>query len=460
VSVKLVSEVGIGTVASGVAKAGADIIQVAGHDGGTGASPASSIKFAGSPWELGLVETHATLLRNGLRERVLLRVDGGLKSGWDVVMAAAMGAEEFGFGTIALIAEGCIMARICHTNKCPVGVTTQNEALRKRFPGTPDNVVTYFGYVAEEVRHILATLGFATLDEMIGQPGVLESRVDSLNLKKTSSLDASYIMTALDCVPIIEQDGCLIYDRSWLNHGEIHDNGYTLDDRVLEDTGVQAAIAGHGQASLSLRIKNTDRSAFARVSGAIASKYSDYGFKGSLKFDLTGGAGQSFCAFNGQGMDVTLRGYANDYVCKGMAGGKVVVSPPSEDDEAAKRSGRRNSAALHNVVGNTVLYGATGGSLLVRGRGGERFAVRNSGALGVVEGLGDHGCEYMTAGNIICLGSTGRNFAAGMTGGLAFVIDDEAWLDGNAGSVPEHLEFPKLVNTESVSVVRLGKEYR
>jgi glutamate synthase (ferredoxin) len=461
VSVKLVSEVGIGTVASGVAKAGADVIQVAGHDGGTGASPASSIKFAGSPWELGLVETHATLLKNGLRERVLLRVDGGLKSGWDVVMAAALGAEEFGFGTIALIAEGCIMARICHTNKCPVGVTTQNEALRKRFPGTPDNVVTYFGYVAEEVRSILATLGYKSLEEVIGKPGVLQSRANSINLKKTSSLDVSYVLDALECVPKIEQDGCLVDDRSWLQHGPVHDNGYTLDDRVLEDAAVQAAIASQGSAALSLKIKNTDRSSFARVSGVIASKYGDHGFKGSLRFALTGGAGQSFCAFNGQGMDITLRGYANDYVCKGMAGGRVVVSPPAEDDEAAKKSGRATSASKYNVVGNTVLYGATGGSLMVRGRGGERFAVRNSGSLGVIEGLGDHGCEYMTAGSIICLGATGRNFGAGMTGGLALVVEDEDWLDGTGGAgVPAHLAFPKLVNTESVSVVRLSKDYK
>ena len=459
VSVKLVSEVGIGTVASGVAKAGADIIQVAGHDGGTGASPASSIKFAGSPWELGLVETHSYLLRNGLRERVLLRVDGGLKSGWDVVMAAAMGAEEFGFGTIALIAEGCIMARICHTNKCPVGVTTQNEALRKRFPGTPDNVVTYFGYVAEEVRHILARLGYRSLNEVIGQPGLLESRASSLGLKKTSGLDVSYVLTSLDCVPRILKDGCLIDDRSWLTKGPVHSNGYTLDDRVLEDESIASAIESQTSASFSTKIKNTDRAALSRVSGVLAAKYGDNSFRGNLRFELSGGAGQSFCAFIGQGMDVVLRGYANDYVCKGMAGGKLVVSPPSEDDEATKKSGREGTASRHSVVGNTVLYGATGGTLLVRGRGGERFAVRNSGALGVVEGLGDHGCEYMTAGNIVCLGNTGRNFAAGMTGGLAFVMDDAAWLDGNsAAGVPDHLQFPNLVNTESVAVVRLGPE--
>ena len=460
VSVKLVSEVGIGTVASGVAKAGADVIQVAGHDGGTGASPASSIKFAGSPWELGLIETHATLLKNGLRDRVLLRVDGGLKSGWDVVMAAAMGAEEFGFGTIALIAEGCIMARICHTNKCPVGVTTQNEALRKRFPGTPDNVVTFFGYVAQEVRSILASLGFRSLDEVIGQPGLLKSRVGEVPLKKTSSFDVSYVLEALDCIPKIQGEGCLVYDRSWLKHGPAFSNGYTFDDSVLEDASVKSAIDNHGTATVSRQIKNIDRSALARVSGVLASKYGDDGFKGSLRFELTGGAGQSFCAFIGKGMDVTLRGYANDYVCKGMASGRVVVSPPTEDDEAAKKFKKGMSASKHSVVGNTVLYGATGGSLMVRGRGGERFAVRNSGALGVIEGLGDHGCEYMTGGTIVCLGSVGRNFGAGMTGGLAFIIDDEAWLDGEAGVVPDHLSFNRLANAETVSIMKADSEYR
>ena len=454
VSVKLVSEVGIGTVSSGVAKAGADIIQISGHDGGTGASPASSIKHAGSPWELGLVESHSTLFNNGLRDRVLLRVDGGLKSGWDVVMAAAMGGEEFGFGTIAMIAEGCIMARICHTNKCPVGVTTQNEALRKRFPGTPDNVVTFFGYVAEEVRHILAELGYKSLDEIIGLPGLLQARKD-LRLKKASNIDVSYVLNSLECKPQKGENFCEINNRKWLKHGPVFSNGHTFDDTILADKDVTEAIEKNKSVRKSYRITNTDRAAFARVSGVIAQKYGDGNFQGRVKFDLTGAAGQSFCAFLSHGMDIVLQGYANDYVCKGMNGGKVVVTPPKADEDASTKSGR---IPQFSVVGNTVLYGATGGSLFARGRGGERFAVRNSGALGVVEGLGDHGCEYMTAGNIVCLGKTGRNFGAGMTGGLAFILPDDNWLDGVSNNA--HYSFNEHVNPESISLVPLTASHK
>ena len=297
VSVKLVSEVGIGTIASGVTKAGADIIQVSGHDGGTGASPASSIKHAGSPWELGLVEVHQTLMKNGLRERVLLRVDGGLKTGWDVVMAAAMGAEEFGFGTIAMIAEGCIMARICHTNKCPVGITTQNEALRKKFPGTPDNIVTFFGYVAEETRHILAELGYTSLDQVIGRPGVLKQRSE-LKLKKTKNVDVSFVLDSLVCTPEEGENFCdpseTPSQRPWLAKGPVFSNGRTFDDILLEDKDIAAAIADQKSVSKTFKITNTDRSAFARISGVLASKYGDDGFQGRLRFSLTGAAGQSF----------------------------------------------------------------------------------------------------------------------------------------------------------------------
>eukprot|EP01041_Mallomonas_annulata_P004704 gene4704-9324_t len=447
VSVKLVSEVGIGTVASGVAKAGADVIQISGHDGGTGASPTSSIKHAGSPWELGLVEAHSALRKNGLRQRVLLRADGGLKSGWDVVMAAAMGAEEYGFGTIAMVAEGCIMARICHTNKCPVGVTTQNEALRKRFPGVPGDVVTFFGFVAEEVRHVLAKLGYRSLEEIIGKPGVLRAR-QGLSLKKTASgVDASYIMDSLPCVLNPTENFCNTdEDRSWLKHGPIVNNGYTLDDKIMEDVEVVKAIDSHGDVSKDVRIMNTDRSSFARISGVIASKYGDKGFKGKLNFAVRGAAGQSFC------MHVSLSGFANDYVGKGMAGGSVTVAPPKSDVTAT-------GASKYSVVGNTVLYGATGGQFNVRGRAGERFAVRNSGAIGLVEGLGDHGCEYMTAGVVICLGSTGRNFGAGMTGGLGFVLEDEDWLDNNSATGSgSMLSFDKLVNAETVTLRHLGSQ--
>jgi len=448
VSVKLVSEVGIGTVASGVAKAGADIIQISGHDGGTGASPVSSIKHAGSPWELGLIESHSTLLKNGLRERVLLRVDGGIKSGWDVVMAAAMGAEEYGFGTIAMIAEGCIMARICHTNKCPVGITTQNEELRKRFPGTPENVVTFFGYVAQEVREILATLGYRSLEEIIGRPGALQMRSE-LRLKKTTNIDLSYLFDNLNCVPKPGENLCGVNgDRSWLKHGPVFDNGVTFDDAVLADPEVVTAIEQHSMVTKKYHINNLDRAALARVSGKIAGRYGDKGFRGALNFQLTGAAGQSFCAFLSQGMNVHLKGFANDYVCKGMAGGRVVISPVFD----------KQVLGSYSVAGNTLLYGATGGELFVRGRVGERFAVRNSGALGVVEGLGDHGCEYMTAGCVVCLGKTGSNFGAGMTGGLAFVIDDESWLEGRGKGTPV-VPFEELLNLESISVKKLTPEY-
>jgi glutamate synthase (ferredoxin) len=442
VSVKLVSEVGIGTVASGVAKAGADIIQISGHDGGTGASPMTSIRHAGSSWELGLVESHAALKRNKLRGRVLLRVDGGLKSGWDVVMAAAMGAEEYGFGTIALIAEGCIMARICHTNKCPVGVTTQREELRKKFPGSPEEVVTYFSYVAEEVRQILAKLGYTSLDEIIGLPHLLAPR-EGLQLKKTKKVDTSFVTDAL----AEGTAGGVVEDRTWIEKGPVNSNGYTIDDILLDDPEVQAALVDQTSVHKTMIIKNTDRAAFSRISGQIAKKYGDKKFAGSMKFDLTGGAGQSFGAFLGQGMELNLVGYANDYVGKGMAGGRIVVRPPVEDLESG---GAR--AASYSMVGNTVMYGATGGALHVRGRGGERFAVRNSGALGVVEGLGDHGCEYMTGGVIVVLGNVGRNFGAGMTGGLAFVLGDEGWL---SGGTPDSFDLPTYTNTGTIKLQKL-----
>merc|ERR1711988_1828245 len=460
VSVKLVSEVGIGTVASGVTKAGADVIQISGHDGGTGASPVSSIKHAGSPWELGLAEAHSTLQQNGLRQKVLLRVDGGLKSGWDVVMAAAMGAEEYGFGTIAMIAEGCIMARICHTNKCPVGVTTQKEELRKIFPGTPQDVVTYFTYVAEEVRHILAQLGYESLEEMIGVQGLLAPRKNMNNLKCSEGLDASFVLNAMNCDYEKGENLCPTdVDREWLDHGDYYSNGYTFDDKILEDVDVQSVIASdNGKITKKYHIINTDRTAFARVSGQIAKKYGDKKFRGELNFELTGGAGQSFCAFLGQGMNVKLNGYANDYVCKGMNGGQVVVSPPKENDDARKASGRSGTAAAHSVVGNTVLYGATGGEMLVRGRAGERFGVRNSGAVALVEGLGDHGCEYMTGGVIVSLGSTGRNLAAGMTGGLAFILDDEAWLDSTPAATNK-VPLEKLLNGDSAQIYTMDASY-
>ncbi|WP_019498548.1 glutamate synthase-related protein [Pseudanabaena sp. PCC 6802] len=406
VSVKLVAEIGIGTIAAGVAKANADIIQISGHDGGTGASPLSSIKHAGAPWELGLTEVHTVLMQNQLRDRVLLRVDGGFKTGWDVAIAALLGGEEYGFGTAAMIAEGCIMARVCHTNKCPVGVTSQMENLRKRFPGTPEHVVNFLYFVAEEVRTILAKLGYTSLDEIIGRSDLLVQRQD-VKLAKLKHLNLDCLMQLPDAKA----------DRSWLQHPETaHGNGAVLDDRILADPEIQAAIANQTDLSKSYAIVNTDRSVGARVSGAIAKLYGNSGLASQLNLEFTGSAGQSFGAFNSPGMYLSITGEANDYVGKGMRGGEIAIKllPTALYDPAE-----------NVILGNTCLYGATGGYLLANGRAGERFGVRNSGAKAVVEGAGDHCCEYMTGGVIVVLGKTGRNVGAGMTGGIAYFLDED-----------------------------------
>eukprot|EP00903_Cladosiphon_okamuranus_P012610 g11799.t1 len=429
VSVKLVSEVGIGTVAAGVAKANADVIQVSGHDGGTGASPLSSIKHAGSPWELGLAEVHRTLLENKLRDRVLLRTDGGIKTGWDVVIAALMGAEEYGFGTIAMIAEGCIMARICHTNNCPVGVTTQKEELRKKFPGTPQNVVTFFEFVAEEVRLLLAELGFKSLDEAIGRADVLSARTDVPLAKTNGMLDLDFITN----LPDVSED------RSWLEHGKAHGNGPVLDDEILADPAVKACIEEGSKLTREYPIANTDRSVGGRLSGSIADQWGNKGFEsagGDLELRFKGSAGQTFGAFNLPGVSLHLEGEANDYVGKGLNGGQIVIVPNS----AAKYDASENV-----IIGNTCLYGATGGALYVNGRAGERFAVRNSMADSVVEGTGDHCCEYMTGGNVVVLGTVGRNVGAGMTGGVAYILDE----------FPEG-EFMEHINLEIVKAQRVS----
>ncbi|MGF1458769.1 MAG: glutamate synthase-related protein [Leptolyngbyaceae cyanobacterium] len=425
VSVKLVAEIGIGTIAAGVAKANADVIQISGHDGGTGASPLSSIKHAGLPWELGLTEVHRVLMANQLRDRVLLRVDGGLKTGWDVVMGALMGAEEYGFGSIAMIAEGCIMARVCHTNNCPVGVASQKEELRKRFTGIPEHVVNFFYFVAEEVRSLLARLGFRSLNEIVGRTDLLKPRT-GVDLTKTDSLT----LAALLELPDVSQD------RTWLNHGGIHSNGPVLDDELLADADIQTAIADHGSVSKRFKVINTDRTVGARVSGAIADRHGNSGFEGHLNLTFDGTAGQSFGAFNLPGMTLTLVGEANDYVGKGMHGGEIIIKP---------FAGIAYDPSENVILGNTCLYGATGGTLYAQGIAGERFAVRNSKGQAVIEGAGDHCCEYMTGGVVVVLGPVGRNVGAGMTGGLAYFLDE-------AGS------FPTLVNPEIVKVQRVITE--
>jgi len=428
VSVKLVAEVGIGTVAAGVAKANADIIQISGHEGGTGASPLSSIKHAGAPWELGLVEVHHTLLENGLRQRSILRVDGGIRTGWEVVMAAMLGAEEFGFGTVAMIAEGCIMARVCHTNNCPVGVTSQKEELRKRFPGRPDHVVTFFTFVAEEVRQVLAQLGYRSLKEVIGRVDLLCPRADAV-LQKTPSLNLECLLrTPPGFDPNTLPD--------WLEHEPVHSNGPVLDEQILAQPEVQKAVETCGTATVEIPIANTDRCVGGRIAGTLARLYGDTGFAqqgGQLDLRFVGSAGQSFGAFTLAGMRLTLTGEANDYVGKSMCGGEIVILAPPE----APRDPAENV-----ILGNTCLYGATGGSLFANGQAGERFAVRNSGAQAVIEGSGDHCCEYMTGGVVVVLGRVGRNLGAGMTGGLAYVLDEE----GN---------FPAKVNGEIVRIQRV-----
>ena len=415
VSVKLVAEVGIGTIAAGVAKANADIIQISGHDGGTGASPLSSIKHAGVPWELGVTEVHRVLLENELRGRVLLRVDGGFKSGWDVVMAALMGAEEYGFGSVAMIAEGCIMARICHTNNCPVGVATQQEKLRQRFSGTPDHVVNFFYFVAQEVRSMLARLGYTSLKDIIGRADLLKMR-EEVNLAKTQALNLNCLMQLPDTRS----------DRSWLDHEPVHSNGSVLDDQILSNAEIQAAIANQSSATYSVDVVNTDRTVGTRIAGAIAKQYGDAGFEGQITLNFKGSVGQSFGAFILPGMAIHLEGEANDYVGKGMHGGEIVIKPYADI---------AYDSSSNVIIGNTCLYGATGGLLLANGQAGERFAVRNSKGQAVIEGAGDHCCEYMTGGVVVVLGKAGRNVGAGMTGGLAYFLEE----DGS---------FPDRVNPE------------
>ncbi|XP_030515796.2 LOW QUALITY PROTEIN: ferredoxin-dependent glutamate synthase 1, chloroplastic/mitochondrial [Rhodamnia argentea] len=422
VSVKLVAEAGIGTVASGVAKGNADVIQISGHDGGTGASPVSSIKHAGGPWELGLTESHQTLISNGLRERVVLRVDGGFKSGFDVLMAAAMGADEYGFGSVAMIATGCVMARICHTNNCPVGVASQREELRARFPGVPGDLVNFFLYVAEEVRGMLAQLGFEKLDDVIGRTELLKPR--DISLVKTQHLDLSYILRSV---------GFPKWSSTEIRKQEVHCNGPVLDDVVLADPEISDAIENEKLVSKTFNIYNVDRAVCGRVAGVVAKKYGDTGFAGQLNITFLGSAGQSFACFLTPGMNIRLVGEANDYVGKGMAGGELVVTPVENIGCCPEDA---------TIVGNTCLYGATGGQVFVRGKAGERFAVRNSLAQAVVEGAGDHCCEYMTGGCVVVLGKVGRNVAAGMTGGLAYILDEDDTL------------IPK-VNREIVKIQRV-----
>ncbi len=405
VSVKLVSEVGVGTVAAGVAKARADHITISGFEGGTGASPLTSLKHAGSPWEMGLAETQQTLVMNRLRGRVALQVDGGLRTGRDVVIGALLGADEFGFSTAPLIAAGCIMMRKCHLNTCPVGVATQDPVLRKRFKGTPEHIINYFFFVAEEVRELMAEMGFRTLDELIGRSDLLDKEA-AVSHWKARGLDFTRIFHRPDVGPDVP------VRHVERQHHPIDD---VLDRRLI--ARASGSIQTGAPIEIEETIRNVDRSTGAMLSGEIAKAHGYAGLpEDTIRVRLTGTAGQSFGAFLASGVTLELVGQANDYVGKGLSGGKLIIRPSEKAAAPADSS---------IIVGNTVLYGAIAGECYFRGVAGERFAVRNSGAVAVVEGTGDHGCEYMTGGVVVVIGQTGRNFAAGMSGGIAYVLDED-----------------------------------
>ena len=483
VGVKLVSQAGVGTIAAGVAKANADFIQISGNDGGTGASPLSSIKNAGLPWELGLAETQQVLVLNGLRGRVTLRVDGGLKTGTDVVKAALLGGEQFGFGTAALVALGCVMARKCHLNTCPVGIATQDPALRRKFKGRPEDVITFLIHTAEQVRQALAELGLRSLGEAVGRVDLLRPRTGATFPK--GAMDMSALLTDADPAGTLPRAAADMRSRVDPDAGSAlagGSNWRNLDDIVwrtcadaVEAQRRPRAPGAPPQPPLTLHfpIRNCARSVGARLSGEIARRFGLAGLPdGAIGLHFHGIAGQSFGAFCNRGMKLVLRGEAHDYVGKSMYGGVIVLAPQAAptlvagegSEEAAASAAPPHAAAAvapppaaaaesapadtlasfvqpprkENIIcGNTVLYGATGGRFFAAGSAGERFAVRNSGATAVIEGLGDHGCEYMTNGTVVVLGATGRNFAAGMSGGEAFVLDvADAFLDAyNPGMV-------------------------
>ncbi len=410
VHVKLVAEVGVGTVAAGVAKTKAEVILISGHDGGTGASPLNSLKHAGAPWELGLAETQQTLLANGLRDRVTVQVDGQLKTGRDVIVAALLGAEEYGFATAPLIVEGCVMMRVCHLDTCPVGIATQNPVLRQRYTGRPEFVENFFLFLAEEVREYLAALGFRTLDEAIGHAELLDI-LPAVEHWKAEGLDLSPVLHVPD-----------LPDGAPLHRVTVQDHGL---DRALDNELIAAAapaLADSTPTRIEMAVRNEHRSVGAMLGGEVTRRFGGKGLpEDTIEVHLRGTAGQSFGAFVPNGITLRLFGDANDYVGKGLSGGRLVIRPDERAPFIVGGADGVGGAEDQIIAGNTILYGATGGELFLRGRVGERFAVRNSGAVAVVEGVGDHGCEYMTGGTVVVLGRTGRNFAAGMSGGVAFV---------------------------------------
>lgn len=403
INVKLVSKVGVGTIAAGVTKAKADVVLIAGHDGGTGASPMSSIKHTGLPWELGLAETHQTLVKNKLRSRITVQADGQMKTGRDIAIAALLGAEEWGVATAALIVEGCIMMRKCHLNTCPVGVATQDGELRKRFTGDPDHVVNFFKFMVQELREIMADLGFKTVNEMIGQ-------VDSLQLRENIT---HWKYSKLDLSPILYKEPASPYVGLYKQEEQDHGLADVLDWKLLN--AAKPALDNQQKVTGTFDIKNTDRTVGTILSNEITKIYRSAGLPtDTIHFKFKGTAGQSFGAFNTQGVTLELEGDANDYFGKGLSGARLIVYPAKEATFIPEEN---------IIIGNVAFYGATSGEAFIRGKAGERFAVRNSGALAVTEGVGDHGCEYMTGGRVVILGDTGRNFAAGMSGGIAYIYD-------------------------------------
>ena len=405
ISVKLVSEAGVGTIAAGVAKAGAQVVLISGHDGGTGAAPRTSIHHAGLPWELGLAETHQTLIRNGLRSRVVLETDGKLMSGRDVAIACMLGAEEFGFATAPLVTLGCVMMRVCNLDTCPVGVATQDPELRKRFSGKPEYVVNFMRFIAQELREHMARLGVRTVDELVGRTDLLRMRRPAVN-QRAASVDLSALLDA----PRPGQ-AKTHFDPADAYDFRLED---TVDLRVLEKQLGQALQTGEPR-RLEIAVSSTDRTVGTILGSDVTRLHGNTLPDGTFTVKCTGGGGQSFGAFLPRGLTLELEGDANDYLGKGLSGGRIVVYPP-------KRSAFVPEDNI--LVGNVALYGATGGAVFLNGMAGERFCVRNSGADAVVEGVGDHGCEYMTGGRVVVLGPTGKNFAAGMSGGVAYVLDE------------------------------------
>ena len=425
ISVKLVSEIGVGTIAAGVAKGHADVVLISGHDGGTGASPQTSIKHAGLPWELGLAETHQTLVLNNLRSRIAVETDGQLKTGRDVIVAALLGAEEFGFATTALVTLGCIMMRVCHLDTCPVGIATQNPVLRKKFEGDPSHAVNFMRFIAQEIREYMAKLGFRTVNEMIGCSDKLEMR-HAINHCKAKGLDYSAILYQPDVGPDVGQ-----YCQIPQNHGLEN----ALDNQVLLDLAAPA-LERREKIKATLPIRNTNRVVGTILGSEVTRRFGPEGLpEDTIHFHFQGSAGQSFGAFVPPGMTLELEGDSNDYFGKGLSGGKVILYPPEGSTFAPEEN---------IIVGNVAFYGATSGEAYIRGMAGERFCVRNSGVQAVVEGVGDHGCEYMTGGRVVVIGTTGRNFAAGMSGGIAYVLDE----DGT---------FKNRCNLETVSLERLDE---